>query len=78
MSKYYFVGSGIASLSGAAYLIRDGNMPGEDIVILEESNEFGGALRCPWMPEDGYFMSGSRMFEHKYNAPSTCSPPFPR
>jgi myosin-crossreactive antigen len=26
MGKYYFVGSGIASLAGAAYLIHDGNI----------------------------------------------------
>ena len=44
LSAYYFVGSGIASLAGAAYLIRDGGVAGKDIVILEESNEFGGAL----------------------------------
>ena len=28
--KAYFVGSGIASLAGAAFLIRDGLIPGED------------------------------------------------
>jgi oleate hydratase len=68
MSKHYFVGSGIASLAGAAYLIRDGNISGADIVIFEESNEFGGSLDAHGSPKTGYFMSGSRMFEHKYNA----------
>jgi len=68
MSKYYFVGSGIASLAGAAYLIHDGNVNGTDIIIFEQSQEFGGALDAHGSPETGYFMSGSRMFEHKYNA----------
>jgi oleate hydratase len=68
MSKYYFVGSGIASLAGAAYLIHDGNINGTDIIIFEQSQEFGGALDAHGSPETGYFMSGSRMFEHKYNA----------
>ena len=30
----WFVGSGLASLAGAAFLIRDGQMPGERITIL--------------------------------------------
>jgi len=67
VSTYYFVGSGIASLAGAAYLIRDGNVVGKDVVIFEESKEYGGALDARGSPETGYFMSGSRMFESKYN-----------
>ncbi len=67
MSTYYFVGSGIASLAGAAYLIRDGGVAGKDIVILEEQTDFGGALDAHGDPASGYFMSGSRMFESKYN-----------
>jgi len=68
MSKYYFVGSGIASLAGAAYLIRDDNFNGADIILFEESNQLGGALDAHGTATGGYFMSGSRMFEHKYNA----------
>jgi oleate hydratase len=68
MSNFYLVGSGIASLAAAAYLIRDGKVNGGDIVIFEEQNEVGGALDAHGSPQDGYFMSGSRMFEHKYNA----------
>jgi oleate hydratase len=66
MRTHYFVGSGIASLAGAAYLIRDGNVSGENIVIFEQAREFGGALDSHGTPEAGYFMSGSRMFEHQY------------
>lgn len=32
----WFVGSGLASLAGAAFLVRDGHMPGERITILEQ------------------------------------------
>jgi len=66
MGKYYFVGSGIASLAGAVFLIRDGGVSGKDIVILEESHEFGGAFDAHGNAETGYYMSGSRMFEAMY------------
>jgi myosin-crossreactive antigen len=33
--KVYLVGGGIASLASAAYLIRDGGVPGENILIFE-------------------------------------------
>ena len=66
MSKYYFVGSGIASLAGAVVLIRDGDISGKDIVIFEESKALGGAFDAHGDVEHGYFMSGSRMFEAMY------------
>lgn len=66
MSTYTFVGSGIASLAGAVFLIRDGQVAGKDIVILEESHQFGGAFDAHGDAENGYFMSGSRMFEAMY------------
>ncbi|MCK5752387.1 MAG: oleate hydratase, partial [Mycobacterium sp.] len=31
----WFVGAGLASMAGAAFLIRDGHLPGERITILE-------------------------------------------
>lgn len=66
MSSYTFVGSGIASLAGAAILLRDGDVAGKDITILEESHQTGGAFDAHGTAEDGYFMSGSRMFEAMY------------
>jgi oleate hydratase len=66
MGKYYFVGSGIASLAGAAFLIRDGGVLGQDIVIFEESQHLGGAFDARGDAAHGYYMSGSRMFESKY------------
>ena len=38
----YFVGGGLASLAGAAFLIRDGQMPGDRITVLEASRIGGG------------------------------------
>jgi oleate hydratase len=66
MSKYYFVGSGIAALAGAAVLIRDGGVSGKDIVLFEESHQLGGAFDAHGNAETGYYMSGSRMFEAMY------------
>ncbi len=62
------IGSGIASLAGAAYLIRDAGVNGDDIVLFEETQEPGGALDAHGDATSGFFMSGSRMFESKYNS----------
>ncbi|MBS2537802.1 oleate hydratase [Catenulispora sp. NF23] len=63
MAKAYLVGSGIASLSAAAFLIRDGGFAGADIVILDEQERVGGSLDAAGSPETGYTMRGGRMFE---------------
>jgi oleate hydratase len=63
MAKAYLVGSGIASLSAAAFLIRDGGFAGSDIAILEEQDRTGGSLDAAGSPEAGYTMRGGRMFE---------------
>lgn len=65
-ATFYLVGAGIASLAAAAFLIRDGNVKGRNIVILEESSEIGGSLDASGTPEGGYTMRGGRMFESKY------------
>ena len=39
----YIVGSGLASLAAACFLVRDGQMPGSHIHILEAMNIAGGA-----------------------------------
>jgi oleate hydratase len=65
-TKIYLVGGGIASLAAAAFLIRDGNIPGHNITILEESAKIGGSLDAAGNPRDGYVMRGGRMFESKY------------
>ena len=49
----YLVGGGIASLACAAYLIRDGGIPGRKIRIFEESGLLGGSLDAQGSPERG-------------------------
>jgi len=62
----YLVGGGIASLAAASFLIRDGDIRGQNITILEESPKIGGSLDAAGNPRDGYVMRGGRMFESKY------------
>ncbi|MEZ7656643.1 oleate hydratase, partial [Staphylococcus epidermidis] len=39
----YLIGSGLASLAAACFLIRDGQMKGKNIHILEELDISGGS-----------------------------------
>ncbi|ASN22789.1 oleate hydratase [Streptomyces pluripotens] len=66
MAKAYLVGGGIAALSAAAFLIRDGGFAGGDIHIFEEQDEIGGSLDAAGTPEAGYTMRGGRMFEAQF------------
>lgn len=69
-SKAYLVGGGIASLATAAYLIKDGNIPGENIKIFEELAQLGGSLDGQGSPQAGYVIRGGRML----NTPAyTCT-----
>ena len=43
-TKTYLIGGGIASLAAAAFLIRDADIPGHNIVILEQLDRLGGSL----------------------------------
>jgi oleate hydratase len=61
--KVYIVGSGIAGLSAAFFLIRDGHMPAENITLLEESDIEGGALDGAGNAEEGYIIRGGREME---------------
>ena len=64
-TKAYLVGGGIASLASAAYLIRDGHVSGNNIHILEESNQTGGSMDAHGSAENGYIMRGGRMFDEE-------------
>ena len=64
--KVYLVGGGIASMSAAAFLIRDGDVRGCDITIFEESDRLGGSLDGAGSASDGYVLRGGRMLERKY------------
>jgi oleate hydratase len=64
--KVHLVGSGIANLSAAAYLIRDGGFSGANITIYEQDYVPGGCLDARGDAEKGYNMQGERMFEPNY------------
>jgi oleate hydratase len=65
-AKVYLVGGGITSLAAAVFLIRDANVPGENITILEELDRVGGTLDGTGSPHEGYVLCGGRMLESKY------------
>jgi oleate hydratase len=65
-TKAYLVGGGIASLAAAAFLIRDGHIPGHHITILEQLDRLGGSLDGGGSPDEGYIVRGGRMLESKY------------
>ena len=62
----WFVGAGLASLAGAAFLIRDGQMPGNKITILEELKLPGGALDGIKEPKKGFVIRGGREMEDHF------------
>ena len=62
----WFVGAGLASLAGAAFLIRDGQMAGDRITVLEELPLPGGALDGIKEPEKGFVIRGGREMEDHF------------
>jgi oleate hydratase len=62
----YIVGSGIAGLSAAFFLIRDGHMPAANITLLEALKVEGGALDGSGNAQDGYLVRGGREMEVTY------------
>ncbi len=64
--KVYLVGGGIASLAAAAFMIRDGDVFGHNITVLEESGTLGGSLDGAGSSRDGHVLRGGRMLESKY------------
>ncbi|WP_316232314.1 oleate hydratase [Bradyrhizobium sp. SZCCHNR1051] len=59
--KAYFIGGGIGSLAGAAFMIRDGGIPGQDITIFEKRLPYGGSLDGTRLADGSYSMRGGRM-----------------
>ncbi|MEC3981671.1 oleate hydratase [Amycolatopsis sp. H20-H5] len=60
-AQAYLVGAGIASLSAAVLLIRDGGMAGKNIHVLEELPFTGGSMDGSGDPVAGYVSRGGRM-----------------
>ena len=51
----------VRSRADAAFLIRDGDVPGENIIILEAASLLGGSLDGAGDAERGYSLRGGRM-----------------
>ena len=62
----YLVGAGLASLAAACFLVRDGQMKGENIHILEEQKLPGGA--CDGIKDEtkGFIIRGGREMENHF------------
>lgn len=63
--QVYFVGGGLASLAGAAYLVRDCNFKGENIHIIEGMNILGGSNDGAGNSVDGFVCRGGRMLNEE-------------
>jgi oleate hydratase len=62
----YLVGSGLASLAAACFLVRDGQMKGEHIHILEELSIPGGACDGINDSQKGFVIRGGREMENHF------------
>ncbi|MDB8554787.1 oleate hydratase [Turicibacter sanguinis] len=61
----YFVGGGLASLAGAAYLIRDCKLPGNRIHIIEGMHILGGSNDGAGDVSNGFICRGGRMLNEE-------------
>ncbi|PKZ88337.1 oleate hydratase [Lactobacillus crispatus] len=62
----YIIGSGLAGLSAAVFLVRDAQMKGENIHILEELPVAGGSLNGAKRPNAGFVVRGGREMENHF------------
>ena len=62
----YIIGTGLAALSAACYLVRDGQMAGEHIHIFEKDPIPGGACDGWEYPGVGYVMRGGREMDNHF------------
>ena len=62
----YLVGSGLAALAAACFMVRDAQMPGSHIHILEAMDVPGGACDGIFDPARGYVMRGGREMENHF------------
>ena len=62
----YIIGSGLAALTAACYLVRDGQMKGEHVHVFEKDPVPGGA--CDGYKYDiGYVMRGGREMDNHFD-----------
>ena len=62
----YIIGSGLAALSAACFLVRDGQMDGKHIHILEKDPVAGGACDGMYINNIGYVMRGGREMDNHF------------
>ena len=62
----YLVGSGLGALAAAAFLVRDGQMKGEHIHILEALKLPGGSCDAVNAPGRGFVMRGGREMDNHF------------
>lgn len=62
----YIVGSGLAALAAACFLVRDGQMKGERVHILEKEDLPGGACDGYEFPDRGFVMRGGREMDNHF------------
>ena len=62
----YIIGSGLAGLSTAFFLVRDAKMAGDKIHILEELDVAGGSLDGTKRPNAGFVVRGGREMEDHF------------
>jgi oleate hydratase len=65
--KVWIIGSGIAGLAAAFYLMRDGRIPGESITILDALRIEGGSLDGAGDADEGYIVRGGREMNWNYD-----------
>lgn len=63
--QVYFVGGGLASLAGAAYLVRDCSFKGENIHIIEGMKIIGGSNDGAGDEVNGFICRGGRMLNEE-------------
>lgn len=62
----WIVGSGLAGLSAAAFLVRDAQVPGGNITMLDELQIPGGALDGMNEPYKSFVIRGGREMEEHF------------
>lgn len=62
----YIVGSGLAALTAACYLVRDGQMKGEHIHLLEKLELAGGSCDGRKDVTKGFYMRGGREMDNHF------------
>ena len=62
----YIIGSGLGALAAACFLVRDGQMKGKNIHILEKDPIPGGACDGYYYNDIGYVMRGGREMDNHF------------